>query len=96
MFESVLQPVKAQLLAVGVQQLGVFGSVARGTARGDSDVDVLIRFRSDARTYDNLVVVGDALESAFGRSVDLVTTDALSPYLAPHILSEIKYVDLRS
>ena len=32
------------------------------------------------------------LEDVFGRRIELVTTDALSPYLGPHILSEVEYV----
>ena len=94
MFEADITSVKSRLLAAGVRRLGVFGSVGRGEARADSDVDVLVRFDDKARTFDNLYAVGEALEEAFQRRVDLVTEDALSPYLRPHILREIKYVDL--
>ena len=59
-----------------------------------SDVDVLVTFHPDARTFDNLFAVGEALEQAFHRRVDLVTEDSLSPYLGPRIRSEVKYVDL--
>lgn len=94
MFEADIIPVKSRLLAAGVRKLGIFGSVGRGEARLDSDVDVLVRFDDKARTFDNLYAVGEALEEAFHRRVDLVTEDALSPYLRPHILREVKYVDL--
>lgn len=96
MYESAIAPVKSRLLAAGVNRLGVFGSVGRGEPRADSDVDVLVRFEDKARTYDNLYAVGEALEEVFQRRVDLVTEDALSPYLRPHILREVKYVDLNS
>jgi len=94
MFEPNIASVKKRLLAAGVSRLGVFGSFARGEAKNDSDVDVLVTFRPQARTFDNLYAVGEALEEAFHRKIDLVTSDALSPYIAPHILREIKYVDL--
>lgn len=94
MFEADIRPIKRRLLAAGVRRLGVFGSVGRGEARADSDVDVLVRFEDKSRTYDNLYAVGEALEEAFKRRVDLVTEDALSPYLGPRILREVKYVDL--
>jgi len=94
MFESVIAPVKSQLVAAGVTRLGVFGSFARGEARQDSDVDVLVAFSPEARTFDNLYIVGDTLERAFQRRIDLVTEDALSPYLGPEILREVRYVDL--
>jgi len=94
MFESAIAPVKKRLLAAGIRRLGVFGSYTRGEERGDSGVDVLVGFRPQARTLDNLLTVGDALEEVFHRKVDLVTEDSLSPYLAPYILREVKDVDL--
>lgn len=77
-----------------MRRIGVFGSVGRGEANPDSDVDILITFADNARTFDNLYNVGEALESVFQRRVDLVTEDALSPYIAPYIFREIQYIDL--
>jgi len=94
MFESTIHPIRSRLQAAGVLRLGVFGSVARGEENETSDVDVLVTFRPDARTYDNLYAVGEALEQAFHRRVDLVTEDSLSPYLGPRIRSDVRYVDL--
>ena len=94
MFESTISPVRSRLLAAGVQRLGIFGSFARGEENEASDVDVLVTFRSGARTFDNLFLVGEVLEEAFRRPVDLVTEDSLSHYLAPHIREGVKYVDL--
>ena len=36
------------------------------------------------------------LEDLFGRRVDLVTTEALSPHIGPHILREVEYVTFPS
>lgn len=94
MFEETIAPVKSRLLAAGVERLGIFGSLARGDAREDSDVDVLVLFRPEARTFDNLFTVGEVLEEVFNRRVDLVTEHALSPYIGPRIRAEIRYVDL--
>jgi predicted nucleotidyltransferase len=94
MFESNIASIKTRLLTAGVSRLGIFGSFARGEEHQDSDIDVLVRFSPQARTFDNLFAVGEALEEAFHRKIDLVTEDALSPYIAPHILREVKYVDL--
>jgi predicted nucleotidyltransferase len=94
MFEANIAPIKARLIAAGVKRLGLFGSFSRGEAGPNSDVDVLVGFRPDAKTYDNLFEVGEALEEAFQRKIDLVTEDALSPYIGPTILREVKYVDL--
>ena len=95
MFEQIVTPIRDRLTAAGVRRLGVLGSVARGEARADSDVDILISLNPAARTFDNFMAVSEALESAFNRRVDLVTDDSLSPYLGPRILQEVQYVDLR-
>lgn len=94
MFETEIAPIKSRLIAAGVKRLGLFGSFARGDEREGSDVDVLVGFSPEARTIDNLFKVGDALEEVFQRRVDLVTEDALSPYLRAGILREVRYVDL--
>lgn len=96
MFESEISPIKTRLQAAGVEQLGIFGSCAEGNQKPESDVDVLVRFRPAASSYDNLYEVGEALEEVFGRRVDLVTEPSLSPYLRAHILKQVKYVDLDS
>ena len=94
MFETTIAPVKPRLAKAGVRRLGVFGSFARNEAKSDSDVDVLVTFDAQHRTFDNLFAVGEALEEVFGRRIDLVTEDSLSPHIGPHILKEVKYVDL--
>jgi uncharacterized protein len=94
MFESSIAPVRDRLIAAGVSRLGVFGSFAKGSADETSDVDVLVTFYPNARTFDNLYSVGEALEEAFHRKIDLITEDSLSPYLAPKIRGEVRYVDL--
>ena len=67
----------------GVQRLRLFGSQARGDARPDSDVDVLVEFRPEQRvTLFDLSDMRDALSEVFqGRSVDLATDTVLrNPY----------------
>ena len=67
----------------------MFGSVARGEARPDSDVDLLVEFLPDARVgmtqYGGLML---ALSELMGRKVDLVTQRALRPVLRNSILEE--------
>lgn len=94
MYEALLEPVKSRLAAAGVRRLGIFGSHARNEATQDSDVDVLVAFDARKKTFDNLYEVGETLEEVFHRRVDLVTEDALSPHIGPHILREVRYVDL--
>ncbi len=65
----------------------LFGSVARGEAKIDSDLDLLVGF-SQPVTLLQLVALERELSSALGRKVDLVTEASLSPYLRDHILRE--------
>lgn len=84
----------AELRALGVRRIGVFGSVARGEAHGASDVDVFVEFAPGQRTYDNFFALHELLERLFGRRVDLVTDQALSPTQAELILPTVQYAPL--
>jgi predicted nucleotidyltransferase len=77
---------------LGVSRLALFGSVLRGEARLDSDVDLLVQFAPGAKTFNRFLALAELLEEHLGRRVDLVTTEALSPFLGPHILAEAQDV----
>lgn len=68
----------------GVARLALFGSMARGEATGQSDVDVLVSFDS-AASSERYFGVQFFLEDLLGRPVDLVTDKALRPELRPFI-----------
>jgi uncharacterized protein len=78
--------------ALGVRRLALFGSVLRGTARFDSDVDLLVQFLPGEKTFDRFIELSELLEASLGRRVELVTTEALSPFLGPRILAEAQDV----
>jgi len=44
-----------EIRALGVQRLAIFGSVARSQARVDSDVDILVQFAPEAKTYSHFL-----------------------------------------
>ena len=90
--EEVLAASEPEIRALGVARLALFGSVLRGDARPDSDVDLLVQFSPGAKTYDRFLALSELLEKRLGRRVDLVTTEALSPFIGPHILAEAKEV----
>ncbi|MCS7338879.1 MAG: nucleotidyltransferase family protein [Verrucomicrobiae bacterium] len=85
---------RVELRRLGVRRVGIFGSWARGEARPDSDVDVLVEFEPSQKTLSNLVALGDLLEKLFNRRVELVTPESLSPYFGHEILKQVKYADL--
>lgn len=76
------------LLRPYTKQIALFGSVARGDARADSDLDILVTLKPpDQRPPLGLKWFGieDELSRLLGRSVDLVSEEALSPYLRPYV-----------
>lgn len=68
----------------GVSRLALFGSVARDTARPDSDVDVLVEFDGPA-TADVYFGTQFYLEDLLGREIDLVTERALRREFRPYV-----------
>jgi predicted nucleotidyltransferase len=85
--QAAAAPVCAEL---GVKRLDVFGSLARGEERPDSDVDLLVEFNDPARQlhrrYFRLL---HYLEDTLGRKVDLLTSGGLkNPYLRRRVLRE--------
>jgi len=85
-----------QLRDFGVNRLGLFGSYVSGQPAAGSDVDILIEFKQGRKTFDNFMSIAFLLEDLFGRRVDLVTTESLSPHIGPHILREVEYVTFPS
>ena len=83
-----------KLRQFGVSRCGVFGSFARDAAHDQSDVDILVAFEPEQKTFDNFIHLAFFLEDLFGRTVDLVTIESLSPYIGPRILDEVEYVSV--
>jgi hypothetical protein len=71
----------------GVRSLALFGSVAHGEARPDSDVDLLVEFERPIGLFE-FVRLQLYLEELLGRRVDLVTPDAVRPVMRERILKE--------
>ena len=78
--------------ALGVVRLALFGSVRRGQAHAESDVDFLVQFAPGSKTYARFFALSELLEKHLGRPVELVTTEALSPFIGPRILAEAQDV----
>jgi hypothetical protein len=73
----------------GIKKLSIFGSVAKGTFRPDSDVDVLIEFDPSIRIgLFGMTKLEMELTDIMGRKVDLVTTGGLKQLIKDTVLSE--------
>jgi predicted nucleotidyltransferase len=71
----------------GVRRAGIFGSTARGEARPDSDLDLLVEFE-EGRSLLDLVDLRLVLEDLLGREADVVTYASLHPQLRKKVLEE--------
>jgi hypothetical protein len=71
-----------------LKKAGIFGSIARGELREDSDVDILVEIGRDDISLLDFVGIKLELEDALGRKVDLVEYDTLKPLLRERILAE--------
>ena len=77
---------RAHLSALGVVELALFGSHARGDAGPQSDVDFLVEFSK--KSFDRYMDLKEFLQQLLGRKVDLVLKSAIKPRLRERILSE--------
>jgi predicted nucleotidyltransferase len=82
---------RASLQSLGVRRLGLFGSFVRGEQHAESDVDLLVEFEPDQKTFDNFMQLAFLLEDLFHRRVELVTPESISPYIKPHVSAEVEY-----
>ena len=74
-----------------VAKLGVFGSMARGEANAQSDIDLLVEF-SKRKSLLALVSLERKMSTALGRKVDLLTEAAISPYLRDRIKRDLRVI----
>ena len=85
---------REQLALFGVRSIGLFGSFVRDEQTALSDVDILVEFMPEKHTFDNFMEVVFLLEELLGRKVEVVTPEALSPHIGPHILREVERVPI--
>jgi uncharacterized protein len=72
-----------------VEMVGVFGSMARGEATEQSDIDLLVKF-SKRKSLLEMVKLEREISTAVGRNVDLLTESAISPYLRDRVKRELR------
>lgn len=86
-FQNIAQKIVPVLQSEGVLKAAIFGSVARGETKKNSDVDLLVDLAEDKSLLD-LAGLKVALEDLLKSKVDLVTYDAIYPPLKKNILKE--------
>ncbi len=86
-----VEEIKKKILPIlkkyGVKKAGVFGSIVRGEAKEDSDIDILVEIESKISLLD-FVGLKLELEEALRRKVDLGEYSVIKPVIKDQILSE--------
>jgi predicted nucleotidyltransferase len=71
----------------GASNIRVFGSVARGDATDQSDVDLLVAFNDQTSLLDRAGLLIE-LQELLNCRVDVISDRAIKPYLSPYILKD--------
>jgi len=89
--EEILKHRREEILRIaahhGASNVRIFGSVARGEAGPDSDVDLLVDLERDRSLLDHAALMID-LEQLLDRRVDVATARGLKPEIRDHVLRE--------
>ncbi|MGL6291602.1 MAG: nucleotidyltransferase family protein [Silanimonas sp.] len=82
------QAIQALAARFGARRIRVFGSVARGEERADSDVDFLVDLPRGYDLFGQRLPLAEGLAALVGRPVDLVPEHELSPHLRDTVTAE--------
>ena len=90
---DVIQEKRTRILVVagrhGATNLRVFGSVVRGEAGPESDLDLLVEMEPGRSLLDHIALIQD-LEEVLGCRVDVVTEAGLRERIRPRVLREAR------
>jgi uncharacterized protein len=90
--DSLLASLKAALPQVKqrypIRSLGLFGSFARGDASERSDIDILVEFDRPV-SLSRFLALEAELKALAGHEVDLISRQALKPYIGRKVLRDL-------
>ncbi|MBU4300377.1 MAG: nucleotidyltransferase family protein [Nanoarchaeota archaeon] len=89
--DAVIKKLVYSLSRRGAKRIRIFGSYARGEQTPKSDIDVLVEFR-DRKSLLDFVRIEREVSEEVGKKVDLLTENAISPYLKDRIKKEAEVI----
>jgi len=92
---TLLRKNKEKLKNFHVSKIGLFGSFLKGENSNESDIDFLVEFEEGRKNFDNFIELVFFLEELLQREVDLLTIEALNPYMKSEILKEIQFEEIK-
>ena len=95
--EAIIQTIlshKDALRSYAIESIGLFGSYKKETHNNDSDIDLLIEFLPQKKTFKNYTGAYLFLKDSSITNIDCITPESLSPYIGPHILNQVEYVSI--
>ncbi|HWR98829.1 MAG TPA: nucleotidyltransferase family protein [Candidatus Methanoperedens sp.] len=75
----------------GIRRAALFGSLARGEGRSDSDIDLLVTFDAP-KSLLSVVRLERELGKELGRKVELLTEEAISPHIRRRIAPDLTVI----
>jgi predicted nucleotidyltransferase len=76
-----------------IKELSFFGSAARGEMGPDSDIDIMVEFKPEARVgMIKFELLAEELTGLAGRRVDLVTKRGLKPWVRSEVLKDLRVI----
>lgn len=85
---------RREIAELGVDAIGLIGSVARDEAHDASDLDVVIDLPPEHQTLREYFAIVDYLEAQFGSHVDVLMLDTLRPRFRQAIERDNVWIDL--
>ncbi len=89
--DEILKAYREEILRIaaryGAYNVRVFGSVARGEARPDSDVDFIVELEPQRTLLDQIALM-QSLEELLGRKVDVTEPETLHELIRDKVLRE--------
>jgi hypothetical protein len=91
---KILRNNKKKLKEYHVVKLGIFGSFLRNEDTTESDIDFIVEFEEGEKNFENYIELAFYLEDLLQRKIDLLTLEALSPYMKDKILKETIFEEI--